>query len=94
MENKTIILGEEYNDDLIANLKNLLREEGAHFINESWGVGGSQDYQRYEVDIKNSILQIEMETYIGISITGESPLVDYIYQRLKNGNSGKDSVPN
>ncbi|KAA5533747.1 hypothetical protein F0919_14540 [Taibaiella lutea] len=85
MENqKTIILGTEYDEQLINDLNRLLINEGAAFTNGIEGVAGSQDYKSYDIRFKNSIIKVEIETYIGLLITGDESIVDYISATFKN----------
>lgn len=75
---KTIIIGNEYDDNLIEKLQNVLLREGAIFSEKIEGIGGSQDYKSYKVKFKNSIINIEIETYVGVSISGELSIINYL----------------
>ncbi len=85
---KTVIIGAEYDKQLISKLEQLLLQEGVLLTQHQEGVAGSQDYQRYEVIWHGTRVTIEQETYTGISITGDAPVVDYIYTALQNGATG------
>ena len=79
---KTVIIGDEYDDALIEKLRDVLKNEGVKVIEKKWGIGGSQEIAEYYVIIKNENLKIEIETYIGISITGKPDLVDSIVDKI------------
>jgi len=75
---KTIVLGDEYDDDLRAALGATLHELGAVSLDQSWGLAGSQELSTHQVCIGPDVVTIESETYIGLSITGTEETVDRI----------------
>jgi hypothetical protein len=84
MENeKKIILGEEYDEVLIERLKSFLVNDGAIFKDKKEALAGSQDYVSYELEYQGDIIRIEIETYIGVSITGKESIVDHVFKELK-----------
>lgn len=79
MENiKTVILGDEFDEQLISDLKNLLLKDGGVIIDNKEAVAGSQDYTSYEIKYQNSVVKVEIETFMGISITGNESVIDYL----------------
>jgi len=78
-QQKKVILGNEYDNRLRDVLKNVLIELGGKVRSHDWGVGGSQEMETMEVEINGGVLTIESETYVGLSIVGESSLVDRIF---------------
>jgi hypothetical protein len=80
---ETIVLGAEYDDGLRAALREVLVDLGGNALRRDWGVGGSQELERVETQIEGQRLLIEAETYMGLSITGSSELVQKV-QRLVN----------
>lgn len=79
---KTIVVGQEYNFDLIEKLKTILHKAGAAMLENNWGLAGSQEYAELKMLIDGHELIIEIETYSGISITGIPDLVDRISKEL------------
>ena len=75
---KTAILGKEYDVALRQTLRDILHELSGITVEESWGVGGSQEVGSVQVRIGSEIITAEAETYAGLSIAGESGLVDRI----------------
>lgn len=75
---KTVILGSEYNENVWQALKSVLKELGATPQDSSWGVGGSQELTSIKVSIAGKSIEVSSETYVGISISGDSALIDQI----------------
>lgn len=73
---KTIILGKEYDAELRSALRSVLKELGGVVTDKSWGVAGSQEVERLQVELEGSTITVETETYIGLSITGNAGIVD------------------
>jgi len=75
----TAVLGDEFDDELRAKLMNVLRQLGA--IQGTSGerfVVGSQDFEKLEVLVGGRSLQVEAETYVGLSIRGPDDLVEQV----------------
>lgn len=75
---KTAILGDEFDDDLKARLIEILKSLGAKPLSSDWSVAGSQELASLSVNFKGEILDIESETFVGLSISGPDELVDEI----------------
>jgi hypothetical protein len=75
-------VGHEYDEALFERLKSVLRALGYHIDIEWSGVAGSQDISHWEISCPAGTLQIEAETYIGLSITGPVQLVAGIRERF------------
>jgi hypothetical protein len=75
---KTVVLGREYDLDLRDAVIGVLREQGATALDSSWVVAGSQELATHEADLGGRTIVVEAETYVGLTITGESELVDRI----------------
>jgi len=84
MKNESIIIGDEYDNELINLLFIILKEMGAAKINETEALTGSQDYYLASFNINNSIITVEIETYIGITLNGPSELIRIIMDRINN----------
>ncbi len=89
---KTIVLGAEHDPKLREVVLNTLRELGGYPKHHDWGVGGSQELETLEVDLGGKVVTVESETYIGLSITGDSELVDKIAVRVQQRLSGPPSA--
>lgn len=77
----TVVLGDEYDDDLREKLVDVLRKLGATSVCEpEQFVVGSQDFEELDVVINGRSLHIESETYIGLSICGPADLVEQVRQ--------------
>jgi hypothetical protein len=82
MPTKSVILGPEYDQNLRAVLMAVLRSMCAIADDRTWGVGGSQEFESIEVRVRGKPLAIEAETYIGLSIRGESEMVDEVAEQV------------
>jgi len=83
IEEKEIVLGPEYSDELFSALSKVLKSEGANQISSNWGLGGSQEISEWEIEIKNFKIKVRAETYIGLSITGPTGLINKIAEEVK-----------
>jgi len=79
-----IILAPEYDNDLFEVLSNTLKSEGAKIFSKDWGVGGSQEVSTWDVKINEETINVEAETYIGLSIRGPNTLIERIAQKVKH----------
>ena len=83
MENiKTIILGNEFDSELLEKIKHFFMREKLIVNSDDWALAGSQDYQLITFEYLNHKIDLEIETYIGISITGEQTKVEAIRKAL------------
>lgn len=75
----TVILGDEFDDGLRVKLLEALRQLGAITTNPASKVlAGSQELEELDVQVDGELLHIEAETYIGLSISGASELVQQV----------------
>jgi hypothetical protein len=79
---KTVVLGPEYDERLRSALKASLLALGAKGLGRDWGSAGSQDLEVVEAEIGDQRLVIEAETYVGLSVTGPSELVEKLEAML------------
>lgn len=70
------IVGREFDEALHRRLGATLRACGYTVDSKSWGVAGSQELSTWKVSGPRGELLVEAETYIGLSVTGASPLID------------------
>lgn len=89
MPKKTLNLGPEWDDATRAALKRALESLDATTSGTSWGVGGSQELETSEVFVGGSVVVVESETYIGLTITGENELVETIARLVREQLPGK-----
>lgn len=81
---KELIIGNEYNTNLINKLKTILRELGGKIKIRMDGIAGSQDLQIFDVLINKSKITVEIETYMGIKIAGDDLIINEIERRIKS----------
>ena len=82
MPEKTTLLGKEHDEALRDALRTAMQELGGNITDNSWGVAGSQEGERLDCVVEGKPVFIESETYIGLSIRGESDVVDRIASRV------------
>jgi hypothetical protein len=75
---KTIILGDEFDEKLKYRLIDKLKSMGANPLSSDWGIAGSQELDSLSVQIGGDVVNIESETFVGLSISGRDALVDEI----------------
>jgi len=73
-------IGAEYDDKVWESLKSAIKELNGKVVDEQWALAGSQELECFEVFIEGSKVEVESETYVGISISGPSPLIKRICQ--------------
>jgi hypothetical protein len=79
---KTIILGDEFDDHLRSVLAEVMRDMGAKTLVADWSVVGSQEFETAKLELRGKIVDVESETYVGLSITGDENDVDEIAHRV------------
>jgi hypothetical protein len=84
MDKITIILGNEYDISLIEKLKKVLDAEGVVLSSNLAGIAGSQEFISYEFYVKGERIEIEIETYIGISLIGNEIIVNDLARKVKS----------
>jgi hypothetical protein len=82
MPTKSVILGPEYDQNLRAVLIEVLKSMCAIAGDHTWSVGGSQEAESLEVRVGGKPLVIEAETYMGLSIRGDSETVDEVAEQV------------
>lgn len=87
---KTVILGSEYDEAVWQALKSVLKDLGGTVQDSSWGVGGSQELTSADVIIGGERITVESETYVGISVSGDSELADQIQAAITSRLSAVD----
>lgn len=82
-ERTSINLGDEFDDTLRSKLFEVLLELGAsnNILNERF-LAGSQDFEKIAVLVNKQLLNIEAETYIGLTIEGPADLVREVQLKI------------
>ncbi|MFZ4738011.1 MAG: hypothetical protein ACOYM9_18790 [Bradymonadia bacterium] len=79
---KTVVLGDETDEALLATVLDLLEQVGAERVDGFSGVGGSQAVSSATFQLgpasAGEQLVLEVETYMGISVRGPSRWVEYL----------------
>lgn len=75
------MLGDEYDEALREALSETLREFTAQAVDHWHGVAGSQEIERLTVEIDGASIEVESETYVGLSIAGDEQIVQRIATR-------------
>lgn len=82
-DERTAILGDEYDEQLREVLLEVLRELGAGAGTYDRGVAGSQELETLNVELGGKILRVEAETYVGLSVRGDRALVNRVELMVK-----------
>lgn len=80
---KTVILGDEYDDALRARLFDVLRDLGAQTSTGERALAGSQDVEICRLLLDGADVVVEAETYIGLSLSGPADIVDKVIRALR-----------
>lgn len=78
MDSKTIAIGPELDPSLRQTLRDVLDGMGAEGPEGWWTVSGAADDDAVEVTVKGETLTIEAPTYVGLTVSGESSLVEEV----------------
>jgi hypothetical protein len=81
MKEIEINIGDEFDVRLWEVLRSVIKDLGGQICEEKWGMAGSQELESFKLELEGSVICIESETYIGLTVTGDSYLVEKI-QRL------------
>lgn len=85
----TIVLGDEFDDDLRARLMKALHALGAVPVGDAQRfIAGSQELEQIDVSIGGRKLHVEAETFIGLSISGPNDLVQRVRVALARPGQG------
>ena len=78
----TLVLGDEYDQQLRAALVQVLLQLGAVLENRNWVVAGSQEVETFLWQLAGQDITVEAETYMGLSISGDENTINDIAQRV------------
>jgi hypothetical protein len=63
-------------------LKAALRKAGARRVGHWWGLGGSQEITRWTFVVDDGRLEVEAETYVGLSLSGDESAIASVARHL------------
>ena len=75
MQSEKWVVGDEYDKVACARLKRALSDLQYTVRNQRSGMAGSQDIRQWTAVGSGGQLEIECETYVGLSVEGLPPLV-------------------
>lgn len=78
-DEKTVVLGAEYDDELRVTLRDVLMALATSKADHQW----IPDFETLDVEIDGRNLHVEAETYMGLSITGPAELVDRVHEMVQ-----------
>ncbi len=79
VDEKTVVLGDEYADRLRTTLRDVLKDLATSKPRHEW----IPDFETLDVDIDGRTIHVEAEIYVGLSINGPADLVDRIIEMVK-----------
>jgi hypothetical protein len=82
-QEKTIVLGDEYDERLRAAVLGVLEQLGVSAALHEHGLGGSQELETLTVEIGDKRLVVEAETYVGLSVRGDAALVEKVESMVR-----------
>ncbi len=71
-------IGDEHDPALLSRLRTAVANLGGTMTGSFWAVGGSQEITRYEISLPDGAVEVEAETYIGLSLRGPTQLVQQV----------------
>lgn len=78
----TYLVGAEHDRKALGRLKKALRRAGARRLRQRWAIFGSQELNDAEFEVAGGRLTVEIETYMGIRLTGDEQAIDAVRQYL------------
>jgi hypothetical protein len=82
-EQVNIRLGDEFDEDLRVAVRGVLADLGAEVIQESWGLGGSQEIASLQTMVDGKLITFEAETYVGVTISGDKIAVERLVGKIR-----------
>ncbi len=67
--------GPEYDHAVAARLRSVLATLGYEAREEWWALGGSQEITRVELSGPRGRIEVEAETYVGITVSGDTDAI-------------------
>lgn len=82
MKKISVTIGSECDDNLKSALISALTDFDAKKINEDIFYAGSQEILKYEFTINEELLEVELETYMGITIHGDEKIIQNLVRKI------------
>ena len=79
---KSVIVGNEYDPHIRSKLVEVLGKLDAKCAKESWAVVGSQEIFVSQFTINGKDIEIESETFVGITISGPEDIVNKVVDAM------------
>jgi hypothetical protein len=86
---KSVVLGDEWDESLRREVIGVLRELGATFSPHECGHAGSQELEVLEAIVGDQCVRVEAETYIGLTVSGPAELIDRLQHMLSERIEGR-----
>ena len=77
-----ILLGSEYDDDLLYRLVAEVETMGGSIVDREWTLGGPQEVTLYEISLPGVDLVAVAQSGVGFSLRGEPALVEALADRV------------
>lgn len=84
MKQEIIVLGNEYDIEIKHALSKVLASMGAKKTDSNNFLAGSQEIFSEKFKINNRLVEIESETYMGLSLSGPPDLIEEIKNKVNN----------
>jgi len=84
MKQEIIVLGNEYDIELKHALSKVLASMGAKKTDSNNFLAGSQEIFSEKFKINDRLVEIESETYMGLSLSGPPDLIEEIKNKVNN----------
>jgi hypothetical protein len=78
----TLVLGDEYDQQLRTALMQVMLQSGAVLENRNWVIAGSQEVETFLWQLAGQDITVEAETYMGLAISGDDRTIGDIAQRV------------
>lgn len=75
-------IGAEYDEKVWELLKSAIAALNGKVSDQQWALAGSQELNFFEIDIEGEKIEVESETYMGISISGSSEIIKRICSHM------------
>lgn len=82
---ETWIAGAEHDESASTRLRAALESLGYMPKAQWWGVGGSQEVTHIELAGPAGLIEVEAETYVGLTVKGESNAIAEIRKAIESG---------
>ena len=81
---QTLNLGPEYDQKMLQGLFDALTAEGAQTIDQRADVVGSQEIGYWKFQLDHGTVEVNAETYLGISLSGPVELIARLTQIIQD----------